>query len=862
MDTENDNNSSVNNKSRMNYSTLSLISVLSSSAPPLSYKSSSFDTKDITFCLTSKLDMNNKELMSAIQHFSPEYTVADSKESLINLSEDKQKYFFICASFSGDEFKYLRKQMCRICGPPFLIYLYNKKRSIPNTTRPLFNGSMFGVAVCFTGFAVKRESVSHLADLVHYMGGSVRRDFSGKVTHVIANLAQGQKYKAAVNLGRSIMTEDWILSSWENRNDVSFKATEESFIKKYLMKPFHGLIISFYGFTEEETKHMHEITTSNGGTYLSLLKEESCTHLVVDEMCPHQLPLEEFKPLHVVKQEWFWASIQLDACAEESMYHIVTEEGTPLGTSQRFKKRKYLNASDISDLLSPNSPYGANKRRSKDGRLSSMSSITFESSLSSPFYRSQIDSPEIKTLDKTSQPTSARYQRCVELQQTEKNYVYVLKTIVEIFKKPLEDSANQRGGSLLAPEEIKTIFGSIPELLETHERLLHAIDKLIENWNEEVLIGKAINDNVENMIKVYPVFVNYFEIIKETIIRCDKEKPRFHAFLKICLTKPDCGRQSLTELLIRPVQRIPSMSLLINDILKKTPEFNPDYKHLKDAVESIKNVLTHINEDKRKTEHQVEMFEIMREVDNCPPYILSSSRFLIQKVDVMEVGEGFVLKPDQMMMYLFNDCIELARKRNRVINSTTNYKSPALNNLQKGIQKLYKHVEFIHLLSLRSVVDIKDSNEHQDLFGLVYHLNLENKDHLSIFKLCSSVSKNGILEKVMKCISQTQSSTEMENLMISVDGSELTSEKYDMSDIKNKSYLHKVLKKAKGGFSKKVGRAFSLNKTPKQTSLKTNADVKRALSVTPMSDSFRNLAPVSPSPSEYTVTEFSVCEDE
>lgn len=41
-------------------------------------------------------------------------------------------------------------------------------------------------------------------------------------------------------------------------------------------------------------------------------------------------------------------------------------------------------------------------------------------------------------------------------------------------------------------------------------------------------------------------------------------KPRFHAFLKVRQTKPECGRQSLKELLIRPVQRLPSISLLLN----------------------------------------------------------------------------------------------------------------------------------------------------------------------------------------------------------------------------------------------------------------------------------------------------------
>ena len=38
------------------------------------------------------------------------------------------------------------------------------------------------------------------------------------------------------------------------------------------------------------------------------------------------------------------------------------------------------------------------------------------------------------------------------------------------------------------------------------------------------------------MSKAYPQFVNYFDMAKETIVRCDEERPRFHAFLKVsCL---------------------------------------------------------------------------------------------------------------------------------------------------------------------------------------------------------------------------------------------------------------------------------------------------------------------------------------
>ena len=46
----------------------------------------------------------------------------------------------------------------------------------------------------------------------------------------------------------------------------------------------------------------------------------------------------------------------------------------------------------------------------------------------------------------------------------------------QIFKEPIEESVDQRGGPLLAAEEIKTIFGSIPEILEVHQKLLVSID--------------------------------------------------------------------------------------------------------------------------------------------------------------------------------------------------------------------------------------------------------------------------------------------------------------------------------------------------------------------------------------------------
>lgn len=127
----------------------------------------------------------------------------------------------------------------------------------------------------------------------------------------------------------------------------------------------------------------------------------------------------------------------------------------------------------------------------------------------------------------------------------------------------------------------------------------------------------------ESLLKIYPPFLNFYEKTKEAILACDRTKPRFHAFLKIAQSRPECGRQTLIELLIRPVQRLPSTLLLLDDILKETPKTHRDHELLTKAICSLKEVMTHINEDKRKTDNHMTMFNLVNDIDNCPVYMIN-----------------------------------------------------------------------------------------------------------------------------------------------------------------------------------------------------------------------------------------------
>lgn len=131
-----------------------------------------------------------------------------------------------------------------------------------------------------------------------------------------------------------------------------------------------------------------------------------------------------------------------------------------------------------------------------------------------------------------------------------------------MFKKHLEEMPEDE--ALLNNTELNLIFGKLPPIYETHVKMLDEFRWTSAHWNEERSIGNIIVKYSAELLKAYPQYINYFEEMKEVLLQCDQNKPRFHAFLKACQTKPECGRQSLQELMIRPVQRLGSISLLLN----------------------------------------------------------------------------------------------------------------------------------------------------------------------------------------------------------------------------------------------------------------------------------------------------------
>uniref|UniRef100_A0A8C5AM45 Epithelial cell transforming 2 n=1 Tax=Gadus morhua TaxID=8049 RepID=A0A8C5AM45_GADMO len=716
--------------------------------------------------------------------------MTDSVQEFADGENAEFESVYVLASFDSPDYSYLYERDNRIVGPPVILHCAAKEEPLPFSCRPLYSTTMINLSLCFTGFRDKEE-VKTLVNLVHHMGGTIRKDFSTKVTHLIAYSTHGEKYKVST-----------VTSGAE-----SFQADDEKFRTDFKVPPFQDCVLSFLGFSEEDKANMEERTLKHGGTSLEL-GDERCTHMVVEENSVKELPFTPTKKLYVVKQEWFWGSIQMDARAGESMYFYEKDE------SPAMKKAE--------SLLSLNTPNSNRKRRRLRDTLAQLTKQTEISPFPPPRKRPSAEHSMGSLLDISNTPDncktlavisvstpmltkqSARWQVTKELHQTESNYVDILNTILKLFKIPLEKEG-QVGGPILAQEEIKTIFGSIPDIYDVHRKIKADLEELLNDWSEDKSVGNIILKYSKEMLKTYPSFVNFFEMSKDTIVKCEKLKPRFHAFLKINQSKPECGRQTLVELLIRPVQRLPSVGLLLNDIKKHTSDDNPDKRTLERAIEALKEVMTHINEDKRKTEGQKQIFDVVYEVDGCPANLLSSHRSLVHRVETIALGDQPCDRGEQVTLFLFNDCLEIARKRHKVIST---FKSP-VGQTRPPAQ--LKHIMLMPLSQIRKVLDLQDTEECVNAFALVVHPPTEQENLLFSFQLTGEETvKSDWLRTLCRHVANTICRADSDDLIQRTSPEPLQVSTKDMDSTLSKA--SRAIKKT----SKKVTRVFSFNKTPKR----------------------------------------------
>ncbi|XP_057557399.1 pleckstrin homology domain-containing family G member 6 isoform X7 [Hippopotamus amphibius kiboko] len=193
-----------------------------------------------------------------------------------------------------------------------------------------------------------------------------------------------------------------------------------------------------------------------------------------------------------------------------------------------------------------------------------------------------------------------------ELLTTELIYVRKLKIMTDLLAPGL---LNLQRVGLLLEVSAETLFGNVPSLIRAHRSFWEEV--LGPTLEETRASGQPLDPvSLQNgfltFSQRFQPYVLYCLRVKQTMAYARKQQdnnPLFHTFVQWCEKHKRSGRQMLGDLLIKPHQRITKYPLLLQAVLKRSPEARAR-EALSAMIAAVESFLRHINKQVRQGEEQ------------------------------------------------------------------------------------------------------------------------------------------------------------------------------------------------------------------------------------------------------------------
>ncbi|XP_030055888.1 rho guanine nucleotide exchange factor 17 [Microcaecilia unicolor] len=296
------------------------------------------------------------------------------------------------------------------------------------------------------------------------------------------------------------------------------------------------------------------------------------------------------------------------------------------------------------------------------------------------------------------------------LLDTEQSYVESLRTLMQGYMKPLKQPENS---FLCDPSLVDEMFDQIPELLKHHEQFLEEVHHCVATWHEMQKVGDMLVKSFSKdiLVDIYSAYIDNFLNAKDAIRIAKEARPAFLKFLEQC-TRENKEKQDLSDLMIKPVQRIPRYELIVKDLLKHTPEEHPDHPFLIDAQRNIKQLAHRINKGMKSAEELEKDARIIQEIEShiegMEDLQAPLRKFLRQEmvVEVKAVGGK-----KERSLFLFTDllvCTTIKRKSGSLRRSSMSlYSAASVIDISSKYKLLWK-------LPLEDVDIVKGASQAQN----------------------------------------------------------------------------------------------------------------------------------------------------
>ncbi|XP_055471965.1 rho guanine nucleotide exchange factor TIAM2 [Psammomys obesus] len=337
-----------------------------------------------------------------------------------------------------------------------------------------------------------------------------------------------------------------------------------------------------------------------------------------------------------------------------------------------------------------------------------------------------------------------------ELVDTEKSYVKDLSCLFELYLEPLQNE------TFLTQDEMESLFGSLPEMLEFQKVFLETLEDGISASSDfNVLetpsqfrkllfsLGGSFLYYADHF-KLYSGFCASHSKVQKVLERAKTDKA-FKAFLDA--RNPTKQHSSTLEsYLIKPVQRVLKYPLLLRELVSLTDHESEEHYHLTEALKAMEKVASHINEMQKIYEDYGTVFDqLVAEQSGTEKEVteLSMGELLMHSTvswlnPFLSLGKA--RKDIELTVFVFKRAVILVYKENcKLKKKLPSNSRPAHNSADL---EPFKFRWLIPISALQVRLGNTAGTENNSIWELIHTKSETEGRPETIFQLCCSDSES------------------------------------------------------------------------------------------------------------------------
>lgn len=202
---------------------------------------------------------------------------------------------------------------------------------------------------------------------------------------------------------------------------------------------------------------------------------------------------------------------------------------------------------------------------------------------------------------------------------------------------------------VLSPDTMHYMFGNLNALVDFQRRFLIQIEDQASCPTKEQRFG-SLFIQFESAFVVYEPFCANFQIAQDLVIQESTKLQKLSHIMS--------PTYELPSMLIKPIQRVCKYPLLIQQLVKTTPDDWPWSLENKEGLEAIQRVTKKVNETKRLQENVLLVQDLKKRIvdDNgvidveCLGDLLLHDKFTLQRQDTDHTREMAVFLFERMVL--------------------------------------------------------------------------------------------------------------------------------------------------------------------------------------------------------------------